>query len=271
MGVWGYSGAGLPEDRIGTSHAAPILAREAAITLHELQNYCVSGTHPFAVTVRAFLTLTATPSHSDTHIADLSGRTLGNGRASIQRLVSPASGSAVIVWQGYIDSPADKVRVQLPIPVTWLDQAQQPILRIVVCADPPVSEVGQATWACRHITPVLHPGPDVRGVAAPRGGHDSFPTISREYKLSRYKPGTERAAEGDMWLLELSYEDITPYPPGMDFDPRQRVAFAAELIDIGESPVDPQPAMQALPIASSMTRLSIQAVAIRSPVIVRTR
>jgi hypothetical protein len=271
MGVWGYSGAGLPEDRIGTSHAAPILAREAAITLAELQKYCVSGTQPFAVTARAFLTLTATRPDSDDRIADLSARTLGHGRATVQRLVAPASGSAVIVWQGYIDSPADKVRVQLPIPLTWLGQAKQPVLRLVVCADPPVSEIGQATWACRHVTPVLHPGPDVRAVSAPRGGHNSFPTIFREYNLSRYKPGTERGAEGDMWLMELSYEDITPYPPGMDFDPRQRVALAAELLDLDESPVDPQPAMQALPIAASMIHFSTQPAAIRSPVIVRTR
>jgi hypothetical protein len=271
MGVWGFSGAGLAEDRIGTSQAAPILAREAAITLAELQGYCVSGTQPFAVTARAFLTLTATRPDNDRHIADLSDRTLGHGRASVHRLVAPADGSAVIVWQGYIESPADKVRVQLPIPIAWLDEAQQPVLRMVVCADPPVSEVGQATWACRRISPVLHPGPDVRGINAPRGGHDSFPTICRDYRLGRFKPGEKRAAEGDMWLVELSYEDITPYPPGMDFDPRQRVAFAAELVDLGESSVDPQPAMQALPIAASMTRLSNQPVAIRSPIIVRTR
>ncbi|MCG3180470.1 MAG: hypothetical protein BIFFINMI_02831 [Phycisphaerae bacterium] len=271
MGVWGFSGAGLPEDRIGTSHAAPILARESAITLAELQKYCMPGTQPFAVTARAFLTLTATRPVNDRQIADLAERTLGHGRASVGRLVTPANGSAVIIWQGYIDSPADKVRVQLPIPVAWLDEAQQPVLRIVICADPPVSEVGQATWACRHITPVLHPGPDVRGIRAPHGGHDSFPTICREYRLSRYKPGKERAAEGDMWLVELSYEEVAPYPPGMDFDPRQRVAFAAELVDLGESPIDPQVAMQSLSIAASMTRLSIQPVAVRSPIIVRTR
>jgi hypothetical protein len=73
-----------------------------------------------------------------------------------------------------------------------------------------------------------------------------------------------------MWLIELSYEDIAPYPPGMDFDPRQRVAFAAELFDASATHADPQPAMQALPIAASMTRLSIQPAVIRNPVIVRT-
>jgi hypothetical protein len=271
MGVWGYSGIGLPEDRIGTSHTAPILAREAAITLRELHKYCMPGTQPFAVTARAFLTLTARRLVNEDHIATLVERTLGHGQASIQRLIAPAAGSAVVVWQGYIDSPADKVRVQLPIPLGWLSEAAEPILRLVVCADPPVSEVGQSTWACRRITPVLHPGPDVRGINAPRGGHTSYPTICRDYRLSRYKPGTDKAAEGDMWLLELSYEDIAPYPPAMNFAPSQRVAFAAELLDLGEHAVDPQPALQALPIAATMNRLSVQPIAIRSPVIIRTR
>lgn len=271
MGVWGYSGSGLPEDRIGTSQAAPILAREAAITLGELHKYCVPGTQPFAVTARAFLTLTAVRSVKDERITALVDRTLGHGRATVQRLIAPTVGSAVFVWQGYIDSPADKVRVQLPIPLMWLADAAKPMLRLVVCADPPVSEVGQSTWACRRISPVLHPGPDVRGVNAPRGGHVSYPTICREYRLSRYKPGSEKAAEGDMWLLEFSYEDIAPYPLGRSIDPRQRVAFAAELLDLGESSVDPQAALQALPIAATMNRLSIQPMAIRSPVIVRTR
>ena len=68
-----------------------------------------------------------------------------------------------------------------------------------------------------------------------------------------------------------SYDEIAPYPPGMDFDPRQRVAFAAELYDAAATPADHQPAMQALPIAASMTRLSVQSEPIRSPVIIRTR
>lgn len=93
----------------------------------------------------------------------------------------------------------------------------------------------------------------------------------REYNLSKYDSTGPKTADGDLWLLELAYDEIFAYPPGMDFDPRQRVAFAAELIDRGEAPVDPQAAMQALPIAASMIRLSIQPTAVRSPVIIRTR
>ncbi len=270
LGVWGYSGAGLVEDRAGTSFAAPLLAREAAQTLHELQQFCTAGTQPFAVLARAFLSLVARRP-SDDAPAELAGRTLGNGLAGASRLAAPAPRSAVILWQGYIESPSDVVRVQLPIPLDWLAEADLPVLRLVVCADPPVNEVAHTTWACRKIRPVLHPGPDVRAVTAPRGGHSSYPCTDRRYDLSRFKPGSEKGAEGEMWLLELSYEDAAPYPPGMDFDPRQRVAFAAELLDKSAMRADPQPAMQRLPIAASMNRLSVQPVAIRNPVIVRTR
>ena len=271
LGVWGFSERGLPEDRIGTSHAAPILAREAAIASRELEKYCDSGTQPFAVTVRAFLTLTAVRTADDERIKTLAERTLGHGKASARRLIAPVSGSAVLIWQGTIASPNDTIRVQLPIPLAWLSEAGRPVLRLVVCYDPPVSEVAQGSWACRKVKAVLHLGPDARYLLSPVGGHPSYSVICREYNLRRYAPGNEKAAEGDLWLLELSYEEIAPYPPAMSFDPRQRVAFVAELIDRDEAPVDPQPAMQALPIAASMTRLSIQPAAIRSPIMVRTR
>jgi hypothetical protein len=271
LGVWGFSGTGLPEDRVGTSHAAPLLAREAAITLNALRQYCVSGTEPFGVTVRAFLTLTAQKTTADHQIVDLAKRTLGHGKASSTRIITAKGGSAVILWQGFIESPKDTVRVQLPIPLDWLSKAKAPILRLAVCYDPPVNESAQATWACRRVKAVLHLGPEATYLRAPAGGHDTYPLFLREYKLGRFAPGNEKAAEGDLWLLELSYDEVFAYPPAMDFDPRQRVAFAAELIDDDEEPVDPQPAMQALPVAASMNRLSIQPTAVRNPVIVRTR
>ena len=58
LGVWCFSGRGLPEDKVGTSFAAPLLAREAALILQQMQQHCVPGTQPFGVTARAFLTLT---------------------------------------------------------------------------------------------------------------------------------------------------------------------------------------------------------------------
>jgi hypothetical protein len=271
LGVWGFSAAGRAEDHTGTSHAAPVLAREAAWTLQELQQFCASGTQPFAVTARAFLALTADPPASDDAVAKLAARTLGYGKANRRRLIAPATGSAVILWQGYVESPRDTVRVQLPIPLDWLNEAESPVLRLVACSDPPVNEAAQGTWACRRVRPILHPGPDAPSVRAPAGSHAAYPLIDRRYQLGQYKRGQEKAAVGDLWLLEISYEEIAPYTAAMDFDPRQRVAFAAELLDDGEDPVDPQPAMQALPIAPTMTRLSIQPVPIRSPIVIKTR
>jgi hypothetical protein len=271
LGVWGFSAAGLPEDHAGTSFAAPILAREAAWTLHQLQQHCTPGTQPFAVTARAFLTLTANRPVQDDVINTLVERTLGSGKASFQRLISPAAGSAVILWQGYLESPRDTVRIQLPIPLEWLNEAEKPVLRLIVCSDPPVSEAAQVGWACRKVRPVLHLGPDVPSVRARAGTHPTFPVIDRHYALDRYKPGRDKPAEGDLWLLEIAYDEIAPYPPAMDFDPRQRVAFAAELVDQGEAAIDPQAAMQALPIATTMNRLSIQSTPIRSPIIIKTR
>jgi hypothetical protein len=273
LGVWGLSATGLAEDHSGTSFAAPILARESALTLHALQQFCAPGTQPFAVTARAFLTLTASHPYvlNGDVIGELASRTLGIGKANMQRLITPSVGSAVMLWQGYVESSRDTVRVQLPIPLAWLDEASDPILRMVICSDPPVNEAAHGAWVCRRVRPVLHPGPEVRGIKAPRSIHATYPTVDRKYPLSRYKPGAKEPAVGDLWLMEISYEEIAPYPPATDFDSRQRVAFAAELVDHGETAADPQAAMQALPMAASMNRLSIQSVSVRSPIIIRTR
>ncbi len=271
LGVWCFSGSGHPEDRIGTSFAAPLLAREAALTLHQMQQHCAPGTHPFGVTARAFLTLTADPPPSNDSIRTLVERTLGVGKAKCDRLLCPSAGTAVILWQGYIESTKDIVRVQLPIPLDWLAVADDPVLKLIVCYDSPVNEASTHNWACRKVSAKLRMRPDDDAVKPPRGSHATYPVIDRTYKLARYKPDGKQPAVGDLWLIEFSYEEIAPYPSGMDFDPRQRVAFAAELKDLGEAPVDPQATMQALPIAASMTRLSIQAQPIRNPIVLRTR
>jgi hypothetical protein len=81
--------------------------------------------------------------------------------------------------------------------------------------------------------------PDDEAVRPTRGGHPSYPLIIREYKLNRFKPDGNKPAGGDLWLLEFSCEEVASYPSGADFDPSQRVAFAAELKDLGEKPVNP--------------------------------
>jgi hypothetical protein len=273
LGVWCFSRAGLPEDKIGTSFAAPLLAREAAWTLHHLREHCAPGTQPFAVTARAFLTLTATPPPEVDSIKELIERTLGYGKGHCTRLRAPGTGSAVILWQGYIESTKDVVRVQLPIPLAWLDTADDPALRIVVAYDPPVNEAASALWACRKVSAKLRMRPDDDAIRPPRarGSHATYPLIDRTYRLAKFKPGTKEPAKGDLWLLEFTYEEIAPYPPGMDFDPRQRVAMAAELIDQGGSRSDPQAAMQSLPNAHLMNRLSILPHPVRNPIVLKAR
>ncbi len=273
LGVWCFSRAGLPEDQIGTSFAAPLLAREAALTLHHLRQHCAPGTQPFAVTARAFLTLTAKPPPEVDRIKELIERTLGYGKGHCTKLRSPAIGTAVILWQGYIDSQKDVVRVQLPIPLTWLNAAGDPAIRIVVAYDPPVNEAASALWACRKVSAKLRMRPDDDAIRPPRARfpHNTYPLIDRTYKLAKFKRDGKEPAEGDMWLMEFAYEEIAPYPPGMDFDPRQRVALAAELIDLGDSPFDPQAAMQALPSAHLMNRLSILPHPVRNPIVLKAR
>lgn len=270
-GVWGFSGAGLAEDRAGTSYAAPLLAREAALAFATLQQYCAVGTQPFAVTVRAFLAATAMRTTDNAIVKELVDRTLGLGKGSADRLSAPRAGSAVILWQGTIESSKDTVRVQLPIPKDWLAAAEEPVLRLFVAYDPPVNEAAKEQWVCRKVALSLHTGPEEDGIRGPNRAHATYPLFWREYKLAPYAPGGVKPAADDLWVLEAHYDEVFDYPPGISFDPRQRVAFAAELIDRGANPVDPQPSMQALPIAASMNRLSIISAAVRTPVLVRTR
>ncbi len=271
LGVLGYSGTGLIEDRLGTSQAAPILAREAAFALQRLQAYCATGGYPFAVTAKAFLRLTAVPTTDDRRVKHLVDRTLGCGQASSDRVSAARAGSAVILWQGYINSSDEKVRVQLPVPREWLAASQHPVLRLVVCWDTPVSEAATATWACRKVMPVIHLGPDEPYVRAPGGDHHSFPVIDRRYNLSRFAGKNVQRAPDDLWLIELAYSEIAPYAPALEFDARQRVAIAAELVDIGDGRIDPQPALQALPVTSTMTHLSSHPVPVKAPVLIKAR
>lgn len=271
LGVWTLSAAGYAEDQMGTSFAAPLIAREAALCLAALRRYCAPGTKPFAVTARAFLALTAVRPVADHRAKLLVEHTLGYGLADSRRLERPIPGSATILWQGTIESPKDKVRVQLPIPKGWLEEAARPELRLLVAYDPPVNLAAQGLWACRKVNCVLKPGPDKKGLmrASSVGSH-SYSMIDRTYNLGKYLENSDDHDRDDLWVLELSYDEIFETIPQMVFDPRQRVALAAELVDRGENPTDPQPFVQSLPASASMTRFSAPA-AVSNPVLVRRR
>ena len=172
-----------------------------------------------------------------------------------------------MVWQGVIDGPRESVRVQLPIPHRWLSAASSPRLRLVVSWDPPVNAAAHRVWACRRVVSRLRRGPDARAVHPRRRSHSSYPLTDREYDLGRFS--NEAASLGDLWMVEILYEQIADYYAGIDFSPQQRVAFAAELWDDAEEPVSPQGPLQALPIAGSMNRLSVPPTIVRTPVVVR--
>lgn len=270
LGVWGCSAAGTWEDHAGTSFAAPLLARQAALMLRQLERFCPPGVRPFAITAKAFLVLTATRNTNvPPLVKKLAERTLGFGTANPQRLDSPSSTSAVFVWQGIIEQPKEVVRLQLPIPLEWLAEAKQPELRIVCCWDPPVNEAARDLWATRKVIMNLRAAPGEDSLIGSKGSHATYPMIDRTYKLSKEKLAKlEPPPREALWDLEISYEQIAEYYPAITFAPQQRVALAAELRDAAPEPVSPQRAVQALPAAASMTRLGLPS-AVAVPIIVR--
>jgi len=187
------------------------------------------------------------------------------------RLARPSTSSAVFVWQGMIDGPADIVRVQLPIPTAWLAQATKPSLRFVCAWDPPVNEAVRGVWACRRVTARLRPEPNAKAIHGTRADHGSYPLIDRIYdlsgsKLAKLKP----PPSSDLWTMELFYEQTAEYYAGMTFPPQQRVAFAAELTDDDEKPLSPQAAVQALPAAATMVRLAVPPARLPVPIVIRS-
>jgi len=267
LGVWGLSSAARWEDRSGTSFAAPLLAREAAFALQLLQRVCQQGARPYAVTIKAFLALTSERPQVSGAAETLAKRALGGGVASSSRLEFPLSSSAILVWQGMLENSGDIARVELPIPKAWYDAADKPVLRVIVCWDPPVNAAVSGLWATRRVAARLKPKPDSKALHGTRAGHASYPYIDRTYDLQKLAEGAQ--VDGDIWLMELGYDQIADYYPGMLFSPQQRVAFAAELYDRGQSMLSPQMALQALPTALTMTRLSVPPLGVKTPVVIR--
>jgi len=269
LGVWGCTATGLWEDWAGTSFAAPLLARQAAITLRHLQQFCEPGSRPFAVAAKAYLALTATQQNLSSALSPLAKRTLGRGKASYRRLQQAHPDRAMIMWQGILDGPGEIIRVQLPVPRDWRDAATTPLLRLVVAWDSPVNAAVENLWASRKISTQLRVRLGTKALTGSHGGHKTYPLVERTYNLTHLPQGVVPA--DDLWLLEFSYEQAAEYYPGFTFSPQQRLAFAAELYDGAENPVSPQSTLQALPAAATMVRFSAGANVIRNPVILRTR
>ncbi len=266
LGVWCLGARGLWEDHPGTSYSAPLLAREAAFAFRELQRVCERGAVPYAVLVKAVLALLAVPHNVRGAAEALAIRALGRGQARADPIGAPRADRAIVAWQGALRDSAHAVRVQIPVPREWVKAANQPKLRLVVCWDPPVNAAAPHLWATRSVAATLRLAPGSPAARARGTDSSTYPWIDRSYRLRPREPGH---GQTDDWVyLELGYEELCPYPVGRAFAPAQRVAFAAELRDHGEAPLSPQGALQALPAAATMVRLTVPPRSVPVPTIV---
>lgn len=269
LGVWGLGANGMWEDRSGASFAVPLVAREAAFAIQRLQLVCERGAQPFAVTVKAFLALTATPPVNEEPVVELASRTLGRGAASALRLDAPLAATGVMIWQGVLEDEKDIARVQLPIPSSWLKDAEEPCLKLIVAWDPPVNAAVKHLWSTRAVSAKLRMHPDMPAHRPSRlKSHATYPLLERFYDLG--KSTQDVSADGDTWLIEIDYKQIAEYYAAMTFPTQQRVAFAAELFDRGPKNVSPQPNLQAMTITKSMNRLTVPPTVTRMPVVLKT-
>lgn len=266
LGVYGLTTSGLWEDRLGTSYAAPLLTRECAFALRTLQNVCPSESQPFAATVKALFALTADRRDLPAKYEKAARRTLGYGTASNRPLQEPSPEEAIFVWQGVLTNRTDVARVLVPIPSSWLSSAGDPTCDVATAWDTPVNAAFPNIYGCRRIDLKLRPSPDGDAVRSSRGIHKSYPLRVRTYEL---KPAHKKGiASDDLWLIELSYEEVCDYPATQTFTPEQRVSIAVRLKD-RTGRASPQQEVQGLPIAATMTRLSVTPIPMRVPVTLR--
>jgi hypothetical protein len=270
LGVWVCSHLGDWVDRLGTSHAAPLLAREAAFVLQHLQTKTEAPARPFAATAKAFLALTARPPATalPAPVRPLAARALGHGHAKADRLHTPQADTAVFIWQAVLEGPHDIARVRVPIPRDWLAAAADPRLVVVWAWDTPVNKAVEGIWGCRSVGVRLRPAPDARALNA-RGSGDRYPLARREFHL-----GDVAAAGGlasDEWVLDVRYEERTIAPPMFEVNAQQRVGLALELRDQAEAAANPQAYVQRLEAAATMFRMPLLGTPLAVPIVLRAR
>ena len=81
-----------------------------------------------------------------------------------------------------------------------------------------------------------------------------YPLFKRTWKLGKARE--KDVLEGDLWVLEFNYSQIAAYAAGHSVPLAQRIAFAAEIWDDAENPLEPHSFVQTLPIASTLVRMS---------------
>ncbi len=258
-GVWCCDHDGNWDQDVGTSLAAPLIAREAARTFSFLASKCEGNSRPFAALVKAVLALHAKRAALSESLKKLADHTIGLGHVTLEDITSLNRNKATFFWQGIIPSEADLLTVELPLPGDWIANAQKPIMRIVCAWDTPVNPAAPDVWACRQVELTLRSS---GGDAALRFKHKNpigYPLVERRYEFDG--PERVKLSNQDNCLLELRYkhQGMAEYPAGLlDISPQQRVGIAYELFDENEVPTSPHEAIQALPVAAqgTLNRLS---------------
>jgi len=257
-GIWACTSSGVWEDHVGTSVAAPLLAREAAWMFHELVQRCGGQTIPFAGTVKAWMALVAQRPKLSGQYERLALRTLGRGLPTARRLQVPLDRSAVFVWQVVLQGPKTVSRVQFPLPRDWLTRASAPRFRVVAAWNTPVNAALLDTWGCRKVGIKVRPFGATEALLGGGTAHGSYPVIDRVFDISASLLAEKGFEITDSaWVLECEYEEVGEYPPAMTVSPQQRVGVVVELWDAAERPVSPQPFVQELPVALQLDRLSV--------------
>ncbi|MCC6620599.1 MAG: S8 family serine peptidase [Deltaproteobacteria bacterium] len=250
----------------GTSYAAPVVSRAAAFLLRRLAD--LGEAQPFAVTLKACLALTAKPCVSSVPPATrrLFERATGHGYVDVEPWFRPRAEHALFVWQGVLGAPQVATRVQVPVPRAWLTAAAQPVVRVAWAWDPPVTAEQPELWICRDVKLQLRVRADQAALLPATRGGGPYPLRVREYTLAHdaltEKYGT--LPESDLWVVDLTYS-VEAELPDPTLSSNQRVALALELVDRG-SASSPQPFVEALPLAATMSRLRVQStVPVRVP------
>jgi hypothetical protein len=269
-GVGGYSSVGLWEDSSGTSLSAPLVAREAAMTVQHLLARCAPGTLPLAGTVKAWMSLVARRAPLRGAFEKLARVTLGRGFPSAARLATPDPSSSVFIWQTVLVAPSHVNRVQLPLPLEWLEAAAQPMLRVIAAWNTPVNAALTHSWACRKVATKVRPfgaAEALTGGGAAKGG---YPLLDREFQVGIAELERKGFVPSSQdWIIECEYEEIGAYPPAMTFSAQQKVGIVIELRDAGEHGVGPQAYVQASPSAVFLDRLSVLHQPLEAPVSIK--
>ncbi len=118
----------------------------------------------------------------------------------------------------------------------------------------PVNSAVEHQWSCRDVNVTLRPDEGADGFRGALKRVQGYPLFKRLWNLE--KALEKNIISGDIWIAEFHYSQIAAYAAGHIVAPPQKIAFAAELWDAGEAPLEPHSFVQALPIAASMNRMS---------------